>query len=146
MKTRNGKIIKLDANEKRVGNFVLRDDGGYVKIYDIGRKFILSVSKDRVAGDFLKQSFDNLTEDSVGRGISNYIGVAFLFANTVPDTQMLVEVAESCEKCIARHPELYGGSSAVDATDDAHIEGVKSVEEMKEFEREIEGVSKEGKE
>ena len=134
MKIRNGKI-KLDFNEKRIGNFILRSDADYIKICDLNRKFIYSVSKDVPVGMFLSQSYDDFKDEQTSKGIGNYIGVMWAFFSAVPDVQFLEEAYKSAVDCIERHPEAYGVIR--DDSDGADERAIDSVKEMKQLEEEM---------
>ncbi len=142
MKIKDGKI-KLDTNEKRVGNFVIKSDNEYVKICDINRRFIYSVSVSTAAGLFLKSAYDDFKDEATSRGLTNYIAVLWSLFATVPDIDFLSEVFQSAKSAIERHPEVYGYPAKVSEEDDA--EAVKSVKEMKEFEKEVKEMDDAGK-
>jgi len=131
MKVRKGKL-KLDSNEKRVGNFVLRKEADYMKICDISRVFIYSISRRKAVGLFLSQSYDSFTDEHVSKGLESYIAVLFAVYSTVPDIDFLKECYASSESCINRHPEAYGRPSV--ASEAADADAVESVKEMKELE------------
>lgn len=126
--SKNGKI-RLDANEKRIGNFVLRRDDGYMKLCDVSRLFIYSVSVETPAGMYLAMSYDSFKDEETSRGIVNYIAVLWSLFATVPDVQFLGEVYGSCVSCMERHTDCYGIPSAPvsDEADAAILEEQKGL-------------------
>lgn len=134
MKIRNGKV-KLDSNEKRVGNFIIKSDSECVKIFDLNKRFIYSASKETPIGMFLSQSYDDFKDEQTSKGIGNYIAVIWAFFAAVPDVQFLEEVYKSAVGCIERHPEAYG--VIADDSDEAHQAALDDVKDMKELEEEM---------
>lgn len=137
--SKTGKL-RLDANERRIGNFVLRKDEEYMKVCDIGRIFIYSVRRDVPAGMFLAQCYDDFKDEETTKGIGNYIAVLWTFFSAVPDAQFLQDSYDAAYGCIKRHPEAYG-FQAGEVTDDADAEALQAVREMTEFEEEVRKVN-----
>lgn len=133
--SKTGKL-RLDANERRIGNFVLRKDEEYMKVCDIGRIFIYSVRRDVPAGMFLAQCYDDFKDEETTKGIGNYIAVLWSLFATVPDVQFLEEVYGSCVSCMERHSDCYGVPPA-QVSDEADAEALQAVREMTELEEEV---------
>ena len=129
--------LRLDRNERRVGNFVIRDEAEHVKVMDINQIFTHRASKRTPVGLFLKQTFDALESDeSTGRGLGNWLAVIFTAFSVVPDIEWLNAVMEASEACMKRHPEAYG-ESKLDGTDEEHDAAAQEVKEMMQFEEEV---------
>ena len=135
MKVRNGKL-KLDPNEKRIGNFVIKSDGDYMKVCDINKVYIYSASASVPAGMFLKQAYDNLSDEGTGKGLGNYIAVLWTFLSTIPDIDFMTGVYKLCEECMNRHPEAYGYLDK-NMTEDGDADVIQEMREMQQFEEDV---------
>lgn len=132
MKARNGKI-KLDPNERRIGNFVIRDEVDHIKVMDIGQIFTHRASKRTPVGAFLKEAFDDLSDGQTHDGIAKWLSVIFTVFSTIPDVEFLVDVFNASKACMERHPEAYG-MPATAGTEDENAEVETEMKEMTEFE------------
>ena len=136
MRIRNGKL-KLDANEKRIGNFIVRDENEHVKVSDLNQLFTHRTSKRTPVGMFLKQCFDGLASDeSTGKGLGNWLAVIFTAFSVVPDVEWLEAVMAASEACMKRHPEAYG-YPAGEPTEQEDAAAAQEVKEMMEFEEKV---------
>lgn len=126
--------LRLDKNERRIGNFVIRNEENYVKVMDINQVFTHRAEKRVPVGMFLAQCYDALERDeSTGRGLGNWLAVIFTAFSVVPDAQWLEEVMKASADCMERHPEAYGMPAT--AGTDAENEQVEAeMKEMAEFE------------
>lgn len=144
MKVRNGKL-RLDPNEKRVGNFVLRDEAAHVKVMDINQVFTHRASKRTPVGLFLKDAFDALDDGQTHDGISKWLAVIFTVFSTIPDVEFLSDVFDASRACMERHPEAYG--MPVEAgTDEENAEAEAEMKEMAEFEEDLKKMTDAGQE
>lgn len=145
MRIKNGKP-KLDPGEKRIGNFIVKDEDGHIKLSDIGGLFTHRMSKATPIGAFLKGAWDEMSADEqTKKGIGNWIAVIFTVFATVPDVDFMTEVYESAERCMQRHPEAYGMSAGPGAEEEnAQVE--REMKELMEFEESIKGAADAGKE
>ena len=132
MKVRIGKI-KLDPNERRVGNFVLRDEESHVKVMDINQIFTHRASKRTPVGAFLKHAFDDLADGQTHDGIARWLAVIFTVFSTIPDVEFLSGVFDASKACMERHPEAYG-MPATAGTDAENEQAETEMKEMAEFE------------
>ena len=136
MRIRNGKL-KLDANEKRIGNFIVRDENEHVKVSDLNQVFTHRADKRTPIGLFLKQCYDKLgTEESTGRGLGNWLAVIFTAFSVVPDVEWLEAVMAASEACMKRHPEAYGMPKE-EATPEQDERAAEEVKGMMEFEEKV---------
>ena len=127
--------IRLEKNERRVGNFVLKEEAEHMKICDIGGLFTHRAYKATPVGMFLKQSFDKLGSDEpTGRGLKNWIAVIFTVFATIPDMDFLNETYAAADACMHRHPEAYGAPISA-GTEEENAEVEQEMREMMEFEK-----------
>jgi len=123
--------IKLDANERRIGNFVLRDERTHIKFSDINQVFTHRAHKGTPVGMFLAGCFDDAEKH---KGLANWLAVIFAAFSTVPDVEFLTAVYEASKACMERHPEAYGmPASAGTEEENARVE--REMKEMQEFEK-----------
>lgn len=135
MRIRNGKL-KLDADERRIGNFIIRDENEHVKVSDLNQVFTHRADKRTPVGLFLKQCYDKLgTDESTGEGLGNWLAVIFTAFSVVPDVEWLEAVMAASEACMKRHPEAYGYPA--DATEQEDAAAAQEVKEMMEFEEQV---------
>ena len=136
MRIRNGKL-KLDKSEKRIGNFVIKNEESHMKVFVINSVFTHRADKRVPVGMFLSQCFDALDADeSTGKGLGNWLAVIFTAFSVVPDVEWLNAVMEASEACMKRHPEAYGMKSG-EPTDEDDERALHEVEGMKEFEDKV---------
>ena len=139
MKVTKDNRLKLDSNERRIGNFVIRDEESHMKVMDINQIFTHRASKRTPVGAFLKGSYDALAKDEItGIGLKNWLSAIFTVFSVVPDKEFLENVVEQSKACMLRHPDAYGLTP--DGTDAEHDEAAKEVKEMVEFEEEVKNI------
>lgn len=129
--------LRLDKNERRIGNFVIRDEENHVKVMDIGQIFTHRASKNTPVGAFLKHSFDALDSDeTTGTGLKNWLAVIFTLFSVIPDVEFLENAYKEAEACMMRHPEAYGvPEEPENDEEDAAI--IQEERELKQFEDEV---------
>lgn len=136
MKINADNTLKLARNERRVGNFVIKDEENHIKVMDIGSLFTHRASKSTLIGQYLKLAYDDLVKGGEGVGIRNWIAVIFSAFSTVPDQEFLTNVYNESKACIERHPEVYGYPKERPSDDeDARI--IEEERELKEFEEKV---------
>lgn len=129
--------LRLDKCERRVGNFVIRNEENHVKVMDIGQIFTHRADKRTPVGQFLAQCYERLASDeSTGRGLGNWLAVIFTAFSVVPDVQWLEEVMTASEACMKRHPDAYG-MPAAPGTDEENAEAEAEMKEMMAFEEDL---------
>lgn len=132
--------LRLDKNERRIGNFVIRNEENHVKVMDINQVFTHRADKRVPVGMFLAQCYEALEKDeSTGRGLGNWLAVIFTAFSVVPDVQWLEEVMKASTDCMTRHPEAYGATPG-EGSDAENEQAAQEVREMTEFEDEIKNV------
>lgn len=135
MRIKNGKI-KLDPTERRVGNFIIKDEPEHVKVMDINQIFTHRASKRTSVGLFLKQSFDALSDWDVHNGLRNWFAVLFTAFSTIPDMEFLESVMGACKACMERHPEAYGMPPG-EGTEEENAQAEAGMKEMMDFENDL---------
>ena len=136
MKINADNTLKLARNERRVGNFVIKDEENHIKVMDIGSLFTHRVSKGTPIGQFLKLAYDDLSKGGKGIGLGNWIAVIFLAFSTVPDLEFLTSITDASKACIERHPGVYGyPKERPSDEEDARI--IEEERELKEFEEKV---------
>lgn len=134
---KDGKL-KLDRNDRRVGNnMVVRDDGTHMKVMDIGQVFTHRADKRTPVGQFLQGCFLKLgTDESTGKGLANWLAVMFSVFSVVPDIEFLDDVYKASEACMKRHPEAYGLPDQ-NISDEKDAQIIQEEREIAEFEEQI---------
>lgn len=136
MKINADNTLKLARNERRVGNFVIKDEENHIKVMDIGSLFTHRVSKGTPIGTYLKLAYDDLSKGGKGIGLGNWIAVIFSAFSTVPDLEFLTSLYDASKACIERHPEVYGYPKEV-PTDEEDARALEEVKGMTEFEEKV---------
>lgn len=108
MKVTKDNKVKLAKNEKRLGNFVIKNEEEHVKITDINGIFSHRFRKSVPVGAFLEMTYKGVKDEETSKGLRNYIAVLYAVSSTVPDKQWLEDVYNASVECMERHPEVYG--------------------------------------
>lgn len=142
MKVLSDNTLKLSKNERRLGNFVIKNEENHVKIFDINEIFTYRARKNTAIGKFLEMFYEGINDDSMSKGLKNYISVMFAVFSAVPDMEFLDDVYKASVSCMERHPDAYGypKEKPTEKQDDAALEEVKG---MTEFEEEVRKLSDE---
>ena len=136
MRTVNGKL-KLAANERRLGNFVIKLEENHVKLSDINSLFTHRVARGIPVGQFLEMAYKDIRKDEAkAKGVGNWIAVMFTVFSVIPDVEFLEAVFEASRACMERHPEAYGAPVG-DVSDEEDAKIIQEVKEMKEFEEDF---------
>lgn len=129
--------IKLDKGEKRVGNFVIKNEDAHIKIQDINALFSHRVSKGIAAGQFLMMLYEKFEgDDAIRSTLANYVAFIWSISCCIPDADFLKDAYEITKACMERHPELYG-QPATPQDDAADMEALRAIKEEKEFEAQV---------
>lgn len=131
--TKDGKL-KLAKNERQIGNFVFKNEDGYIKIGDINSQVTHRVSKGVQMGLML----ENALKDKAYDFLHSYAALVYLFSNVVTDEQFFTDANKVCVDCINRHKEFYGIEEDITAEKDREI-----LEEAREVYEAIEGLKQE---
>lgn len=129
--------LRLDKNERRIGNFVIKNEKSHVKVMDINQVFTHRADKRVPIGMFLAQCYEALEKDeSTGRGLGNWLAVIFTAFSVVPDVEWLNAVMSASEACMKRHPEAYGMPKD-EPTQEEDERAAAEVKEMTELEEKV---------
>lgn len=137
MKVLKDNKLKLDKNERRVGNFIVRNDETHMKVTDINQVFSHRADKRTPVGMFIEECYLALTKDeSTGKGLANWLAVIFTAFSVIPDVDFLNQVMEASTKCMERHPEAYGLPDQ-NITDEEDAKIIQEERELAEFEEQV---------
>lgn len=129
--SKDGKL-KLSKDERQYGNFLYKNEEGYVKICDINSNLTHRVSKSLNIGQMLEIAL----KEKHTNWLQNYASLVWMFSNIVTDEQFFLDIDRVCGECINRHPELYGIKKDISQEEDAEIlqevkETIEAIEELK---------------
>ena len=137
MKIRKDNTFKLGSDEKRVGNFILKKESSHMKLYDINEVFTHRMRRNIPIGMFLEDAWDHLPKDqTVMKGVGNYIAMLWTVFSAVPDVQFLTEVHRAAVDCMERHPEAYGVLDG-DVSDERDAEIIREEKELEQFREDV---------
>lgn len=130
--SKDGKL-KLSKDERRYGNFIYKNEEGYIKICDINSQVTHRVAKHLNIGRMLEIA---LKEKNEG-WLNNYAAMVWLFSNIVTDEQFFLDIDKACVDCVNRHKEFYGIEENISQEKDKEIldetkEVHEAIEELKE--------------
>ena len=104
MKTTKDGKLKLSKDERQIGNFIYKDEPGYIKISDINSAMTHRVSKHLNIGRLLEMALKERSDNY----LANYASMTWLYSNIVTDEQFFMDINKACVDCIERHKEFYG--------------------------------------
>lgn len=104
MKTTKEGRLKLAKGERQIGNFIYKDEPGYIKISDINSAMTHRVSKHLNIGRLLEMALKERSDNY----LANYASMTWLYSNVVTDEQFFMDINKACVDCIERHKEFYG--------------------------------------
>ena len=133
MKVTKKGLLKLDAKDTRVGNFVFTEEPGHIKVQDINSVYCVRVSKRMALGIWL--------ENILGMGekghdtLKTWVATLWSVLSPAPDDGYVQDLLTAADSALNRHPEWYGIKK--DATEEEDAEAAQEVKEMAEFEEEV---------
>ena len=130
---KDGKL-KLSKDERRINNFVFKNEPEYIKICDINSQITHRVAKHLNIGRMLEMAFVEKKDQYLG----NYAAMVWIFSNIVTDEQFFMDIDYACDACVNRHKEFYGIKEDITPEADNEI-----LEESKEVYGAIEELKKE---
>jgi hypothetical protein len=104
MKTTKDGKLKLSKDERQIGNFIYKDEPGYIKISDINSAMTHRVSKHLNIGRLLEMALKERSDNY----LANYASMTWLYSNIVTDEQFFMDINKACVDCVERHKEFYG--------------------------------------
>lgn len=117
MKTKDGKIIRLDANERRVGNFIYRMGENHVKVLDIGSMMTHRVCRRLNVGRLLESALDGKNDGF----LAGYATMMWQMSCVMPDIEFMKDINAACAACVDRHKDFYGVKENVTKEEDDKI-------------------------
>lgn len=132
--TKDGKL-RLSKDERRVGNFIFKNEENHIKICDINSQLTHRVAKHLNIGRMLEIALKDRQEN----WLANYAALIWIFSNVVTDEQFFLDINKACDDCIRRHKGFYGIKEDITTEEDAEIlqeakETYEAIEELKEKE------------
>ena len=134
MKTSKDGKLKLDKNERQIGNFVFKNEDEHIKICDINSQITHRVAKHLNIGRMLEMALKDKQDNWLG----NYAAMLWLFSNIVTDEQFFLDIDKACVDCVNRHKEFYGIKEDITPEQDKEI-----LDEVKATTEAIEELKKE---
>lgn len=104
-KLQNGEV-RLAKNERRIGNFFVKDEAEHIKLSDLGGVFSHRVSKKMPVGIWLKNVFDMGKEGA--STLQTYIATIWSAFSVAPDDEYVSDLLSATEHALSRHPDWYG--------------------------------------
>lgn len=135
MKTTKDGKLKLDKNERQIGNFIFKNEEEHIKICDINSQITHRVAKHLNIGRMLEMALKDKQDNWLG----NYAAMVWLFSNIVTDEQFFVDIDKACVDCVNRHKEFYGIKEDITPEQDKEIldevkAATEAIEELKKEE------------
>ena len=132
--TKDGKL-RLSKDERRVGNFIFKNEENHIKIMDINSAMTHRVAKHLNIGRMLETALKEKRDN----WLANYAAMTWLFSNIVTDEQFFLDIDKACVDCVNRHKDFYGIKEDIATEEDAEIlqeakETYEAIEELKEKE------------
>lgn len=134
MKTTKDGKLKLSKDERRIGNFIYKNEPEYIKICDINSQMTHRVAKHLNIGRMLEMALKEKQDNY----LANYAAMTWLYSNIVTDEQFFLDIDKACVACVNRHKEFYGIKEDITPEQDKEI-----LEESKEVYEAIEELKKE---
>lgn len=124
----------MEEGELRVGNYFIKRESDYMKICDLSRVVIYSVSRRLPAGMWLEGVWARRQngDEAAYKTLHTYVATVFAFLSTAPDDGFIADSVKAVEDNLSRHPDWYGIKT--DASEKEDAEAVQAVKEMKELE------------
>ena len=134
MKTTKDGKLKLSKDERQIGNFIYKDEPGYIKISDINSAMTHRVSKHLNIGRLLEMALKERSDSY----LANYASMTWLYSNVVTDEQFFMDINKACVDCVERHKEFYGIKDDIaPETDKEILDEVQGVQEaIRELDKE----------
>ena len=109
--------IKLAKNERRVHNFIVKNEATHIKIMDINSAMTHRISKSMNVGRFIEIAL----KDNKEEWLHAYSSLLWIFSNVVTDEQFFEDVNNACLACINRHKDLSGIKEDIGKKEDDEI-------------------------
>ena len=129
MKKTNSGEVRLAQNERRIGNYFIKDYEKSISLSDLGGVMMFRVSKSMPIGIWLHNLYERNDEAAIG-SIHAYVATFWSVLSVVPDDQYLQVLLGGAKDCLERHKDWYGIKDA-DDSEDAHV--IEEERELAEF-------------
>lgn len=137
MKINKKGLVRLEANEIRIGNFFVKRDSDQMKLTDLNGVFHHSVSRRMPIGIWIENQWVRAYHGDEGaiNTLKVYISAMWSFFSVAPDDEYIQDVLTVSKSALERHPEWYGYKPSDDEKENE--EAATEVREMKEFEESL---------
>ena len=105
-KLANGEV-RLAKNERRIGNFLVKEEPGHMKLTDLGGVMSFRVSKKMPVGVWLYNLYKR-KDDSAGDTLKVFVSTVWSTLSVVPDDEYIQLLLTGSRACLERHKEWYG--------------------------------------
>jgi len=133
MKIKKDGNVCLDEKDTRVGNFVFTEEEEHVKAQDIGRMFVVRLSKRLPIGIWLSNIIGMASDGLVT--LKTWVATIWTVLSVAPDNDYIRDLMNAAEACLNRHKDWYGIKDGATEEDDA--KAVEEMKEMSEFEDDV---------
>lgn len=137
MKVTKKGILKLDANDTRVGNFVFTNEEEHIKVQDINTVYWLRISKRMPLGIWLNNIIR--TGEAGYDTLKTWVATVWSVLSVAPDDGFIHDLLKASDSALNRHPDWYGIDRSQSEEDDRNA--AEEVKGMMEFEEEVKNLS-----
>lgn len=134
MKVGKDGTLKLGKNERRYGNFVVKNEEHHFKICDIHSNMTHRVSKELMIGKYLEEAW----QKKASSFLEHYASMVWVFSNMIADQQFFLDMDKVMRDCVERNKGLYNIEENISEEEDAKI-----LQEQREIHEEIEKLKEE---
>lgn len=106
MKVTKKGVLKLDANDTRVGNFVFSNEFEHIKVQDINTVFSVRISKRTAPGAWMMNVL-GLGEKGHD-ALKTWATTLWSVLSPAPDNEYVQDILKAADSALNRHPEWYG--------------------------------------
>ena len=127
--------LRLAGNERRIGNFIIKNADDYIQMYDLGSVFCVKVKKTMPIGVWLHNVWKQ--GEKGNDTIKTYIATMWSVLAVAPDNDFIQNLLDVTKDCLERHPDWYGMDKVSDEEDAKIIQEEKELNEFIEKVKEI---------
>ena len=121
--------VRLAKNERRIGNFLIKNEENHMKLTDLGGVMSFRALKRMPIGVWLYNLYqrkDNAADDT----IKVFVSTIWSALSVVPDDEYIQHLLTGAKACLERHKEWYGEK---DVTDEEDAKIIQEEKELHEF-------------
>lgn len=104
-KLANGEV-RLAKNERRIGNFLIKNEENHIKLQDLGGIISHRVAKTMPVGIWLHNLYKR--GDDANDTIRTYIATLWSAFSVVPDNDYIQALLDDSKDALERHADWYG--------------------------------------